>query len=694
MTRLFSLLLLSVLLFAGCKRDADKKGSFDNRDFKLTGNVITPEALWSMGRLGDVDVAPDGSSAVFTITYFNIAENRPYTDIYTVSLQGGEPTRITSTYINESQVKWRPDGKTLTFLSDESGRMQVWEIYPDGTGRRMVSDIVGGITGYLFSPCMTQMAYAQRVKLDETVDDLHRDLPYAKARIENDLMYRHWDLWHDFSYSHVFISSFTVGELVLAGIDIMEGERFHSPMPPFGGMEQLAWTPCGKGLAYTSKKLTGKAFATSTNSDIYLYEVATGQTVNLTAPNPGYDRNPRFSPDGRLMLWESMERDGYEADKNRLMVKDLDTGVKIDFTAGFDHNVIEPYWDASGAFVWFTSNVHATEQIYLLDLEERSISRVTDGVHNIGGVMQAGDYLIATRESMSKPADLVRIDMNSGETVNITNINDGLLAQLEMGKVEERWITTTDNKQMLVWVIYPPGFDPALKYPTILYCQGGPQSGVSQFWSYRWNFQLMAARGYIVVAPNRRGLPGFGTEWNEQISGDWGGQNKKDLLSAIDALAKEPFVDETRLAAVGASYGGYSVFWLAGNHNGRFKAFIAHCGVFNMDMMYDTTEEMFFVNWDLGGPYWEQPDNRYSFSPHLFIEYWDTPILIIHGAKDFRVPESQGMAAFNAAQMRGVPSRFLYFPEENHWILSAQNGILWQREFAGWLDKWLKTSPS
>ncbi|WP_026473477.1 S9 family peptidase [Alkaliflexus imshenetskii] len=688
--KLFYAGLFFVLILAACSSETDKRGTFDTRGMKLSGDRITPEVLWSFGRLGNASLSPDGSTLLYTVSYSHIEENRTYTDVYVMSVKGGEPVQLTHTYTNESQVAWRPDGQKITFLSSESGTVQLWEMNADGTARRRISEIPGGITGYQFSPDMQHLVYSKKVKLDKSVVDMYPDLPLTNARIEEDLMYRHWDSWHDYTYSHLFVVPIGNDRMISSGTDIMEGERYNAPMKPFGGMEQVTWTPCGKGLAYTCKKLTGRDYAVSTNSDIYLYELESGETVNLTEGMMGYDKNPKFSPDGSLMLWESMARDGYEADKNRLMVMDLNTGVVRDFSAGFDHDVSGPVWDDSGAFIWFTSNVHATEQIYLLDLNSGSVNRITEGVHNLSGVMQTGESLVATRVSMSAPADLIRIDMRSGSMVNLTNINSGLLEQLEMGHVEERWVTTTDNKQMLVWVIYPPHFDPAKKYPAILYCQGGPQSGVSQFWSYRWNFQMMAANDYIVVAPNRRGLPGFGTEWNEQISGDWGGQNLKDYLSAIDAVAKESFVDETRMGAVGASYGGYSVYWLAGNHNGRFNAFISHCGVFNMDMMYDTTEEMFFVNWDLGGPYWERPDNRYEFSPHSFVKNWDTPILVIHGAKDFRVPESQGMAAFNAAQMRNIPSRFLYFPEENHWVLSAQNGILWQREFAGWLNRWLK----
>jgi len=470
----------------------------------------------------------------------------------------------------------------------------------------------------------------------------------------------------------------------------MEGERFDAPLKPFGGMEQVAWSPDGQELIYTCKKLSGRDYAFSTNSDLYAYRLSDGSTRNLTEGMPGYDMNPLFSPDGTRLVWESMARDGYEADKNRLFIMDWESSEKRDLTIGFDHNAGSPVWDRDLDYLWFSSNREATYQLHLLDINSGAIHQVTEGVHNLNTVAHTGDALIATRVSMSEPADVFRIEIETGNNSNLSRINEGLLGQLTMGKVEERWIKTSDRKDMLVWVIYPPHFDPNKKYPAILYCQGGPQSGVSQFWSYRWNFQMMAANDYIVIAPNRRGLPGFGTEWNEQISGDYGGQNMQDYLSAVDALAAEPYVDEERLGAVGASYGGCSVYWLAGNHNKRFKAFISHCGIFNTDMMYTTTEEMFFVDWDLDGPYWEQADKRYAFSPHLFVDQWDTPMLVIHGEKDFRIPYTQGMGAFNAARIRDIPARFLYFPEESHWVLSAQNGILWQREFAGWLDKWLK----
>ncbi len=689
MNRVSFVCLFFLLFFNSCNQ-FQRDSSYDAGDLELSDDRITAEALWSFGRLGNVGVSPDNLSVIYTISYPNVDENRFYSDIYKVSVTGGDMLRLTTTDVNESLVSWRPDGKKINFLSNESGTVQLWEINPDGSARKKVTDIEGGISGYLWSPDLSYLAFIKEVKLDDSPFDKYPDLPDVVARIEEDLMYRHWDSWHNYHYKHIFITPYKQGQIIKSGKDIMEGERFDSPMKPFGGTEQISWLPNGSGLAYSCKKLSGRDYAFSTNSDIYFYDIESETTENLTQGMPGYDLNPQFSPDGKKMLWESMEHDGYESDKNRLIIMDLESKSFEDYTLNFDHNVAAPVWDSDGEFIWFIASVKGTDQIYLMDLSNREIYKVTEGQHNFTQLYQLEGRLIASCESMSMPADIYSIDMESGTSINLTEINKAILDQITMGKVEERWVTTVDDKEMLVWLIYPPHFNPEKIYPAILYCQGGPQGALSQFWSYRWNFQLMAAEDYIIVAPNRRGMPGHGTEWNEQISGDWGGLNMQDYLSAIDALAEEPYIDENRLAAVGASYGGYSVFWLAGNHENRFKAFISHCGVFNLDMMYTNTEEMFFVEWDLKGPYWKQDDKRYDYSPHLFVENWNTPMLVIHGEKDYRVPYSQGMAAFNAARIMDIPAKFLYFPEENHWILKPQNGVLWQREFFAWLNKWLK----
>ena len=650
---------------------------------------MTPEVLWSFGRISNPAISPDGSKAVYGVTYFNKEEDRSYTDLYVMNLVDGKITQITDTDYNESDANWTPDGKRISYLA----KGQLWEMNPDGSGAKQITQIEGGINGYLYAPDGSKIAYYKDIKMEPTVQDMHPDLPKAKARIINDQFYRHWNDWVE-GYTHIFIADYTPAQPITSGQDIMKDEKWESPVRPWGGTEQLAWTRDGQKLIYTCRKKYGIDYAFSTNTDLYAYNTADGTTVNLTEGMMGYDKNPVLSPDGKKMAWESMERDGYEADKNRLFVMDLETGKKKDFTKNFDQSVGNLAWDKDNNTVWFISDYHATDEIYSLNTTSGEIKKHTDGIHNYTSVVPVNGNLITTQVSMSKPAEIYRTDPATGKDEELSFINKPLLDQLTMGKVEKRWVKTTDNKDMLVWMIYPPHFDPNQKYPAILYCEGGPQSTVSQFWSYRWNFQQMAANGYIIVAPNRRGLPGFGQEWLEQISGDYSGQNIKDYLSAIDEAKKEPYIDENRLGCIGASYGGYSVYYLAGHHNNRFKAFIAHCGIFDLEMQYYTTEEMWFAHWDLGGAPWEKNNKiaqrTYANSPHKFVGNWDTPILVIHGQKDFRIDASQGMAAFNAARMRGIPAQYLYFPEECHWVLGCQDGILWQRTFKAWLDKWLK----
>jgi len=657
---------------------------------KLTSDIMTPEVLWSFGRVGGVEVSPDQKTVLFGVSFYNVEQNRGNREVFTLPADGGEAKNITNTESGEYSAIWRPDGKKIGFLSTESGSLQLWEMNPDGTSRIQISNIEGGINGFKYSPDQSKVVFIKDVKIDKSVVDIYPDLPKAEARIETDLMYRHWDKWHDYTYSHIFIADYDGNNLSNA-YDIMEGERFDSPMEPFGGMEEICWSPDSKELAYTCKKLAGKQYTLSTNSEIYIYNLESKETKNITQGLMGYDINPVYSPDGKMIAWESMERDGYESDQNRLFILNFETGKRKDYTAKFDQDVHSLSWTSDSKSVYFTSDYHARFQIYKLNVETEEINQVTDGIHNFNSVIALDNKLIGTKQSMTYPTEIYAVNMESGEETQLSFINKNLHNQLTYGKVEERWVKTTDNKDMLVWVIYPPHFDPNKKYPALLYCQGGPHGSVSQFYSFRWNFQMMAANDYIVVAPNRRGLPSFGKEWNDQISGDYGGQNMKDYLSAIDDVAKEPYVDKNNLGAVGASYGGYSVFWLAGHHEGRFDAFIAHDGIFNFEAMYLETEEMFFVNWDIGGPYWDKSTKKtYDNSPHKFVDKWDTPIMVVHGEKDFRIAYTQGMSAFNAAQLRGIPSKYLHFPYENHWVLAPQNGILWQREFFGWLDQWLK----
>lgn len=699
MKRIFPLVLIVVLtgLWAcSPKETKDEKSNaplIGKPDVKLTSDLMTPEVLWSFGRTSEPVVSPDNKTVVYGVTYYDIAQNKGNRELWSVNIDGSNRKQLTTTPFSEYQALWRPDGKKIGFLSAESGSMQLWEMNPDGTGREQISDIKDGITGFSYSPDQQKVMYTKDIYLDKVEKDLYKDLPQASGMIFNDLMYRHWDCFVE-TTSHAFIASYD-GKKLTNDIDIMAGELYETPMKPFGGMEEFAWNPDSKSLAYTCRKKTGKAYAISTNSDIYVYNLETKQTVNLSEGMMGYDQDPVFSPDGKKIAWVSMEREGYESDKKRLIVCDLQTKAWTDFSKAFDQSTETLDWSADGQSVYFVSDWHATDQIYRLTLADGKITKLTEGVHDYQSVKVAGDKLLATRMSMSMPSEVYAVDPKDGKDVPLSLTNSDLLGKLTMGKVEERWIKTTDNKDMLTWIIYPPHFDPSKKYPTLLYCEGGPQSTVSQFWSFRWNFQIMAANGYIIVAPNRRGLPGFGMDWLTQISGDYGGQNMKDYLSAIDAMSKEPFVDKDHLGAVGASYGGFSVYWLAGNHNKRFKAFIAHDGMFNLEAQYLETEEMWFANWDLGGPFWDKSNTvaqrTYSnASPHRFVQNWDTPILIIHGGLDYRIAATQGMQAFNAAILRGVPAEFLYFPDENHWVLKPQNGILWQRTFFNWLDRYLK----
>jgi len=656
----------------------------------LKSATLTPEALWAFGRVSGVEVSPDKSTLLFGVSFYDVDANNGNREIFTMPVEGGDATNITRTKEGEYYAQWRPDGEKIGYLAAANGALQLWEMNPDGTNRQQISNIEGGISGFKYAPDMAKILYTKQVKLDEATVDRHPDLPKASGRVETDLMYRHWDRWHNYKYSHVFVADYN-GTAVSNSLDIMADEHYNSPMEPFGGLEEVNWSPDSKSIAYTCKKLTGKAYALSTNSDIYLYHLDSKETTNLTKGMMGYDKAPVFSPDGKMLAWESMEHDGYESDKNRLFIYSFDTKEKKEYTRDFDQNVHGLVWSDDSKHIYFTSDYHARFQAYRVAIPQGGFEQLTEGIHNYLSVAPLGDKIIGAKQSMSSPTEIFAVDMKTKEETQLSFINKKLMDQLNFGQVKKRWVKTTDNKEMLVWVIYPPNFDPNKKYPTLLYCQGGPQSSVSQFFSYRWNFQMMAANGYIVVAPNRRGLPSFGHEWNEQISKDYGGQNMKDYLSAIDDVAKEPYVDNDNLGAVGASYGGFSVFWLAGHHNKRFDAFIAHDGMFNLEAQYLETEEMFFVNWDLGGPYWDKSNKRsFDNSPHKFVDKWDTPIMVIHGELDYRITYTQGMSAFNAAQLRGIPSKFLFFPDENHWVLKPQNGILWQREFFSWLDKWLK----
>lgn len=695
------MIMATSLLLGACNpatdvnvKETGDKNLIGKSDIRIKDGRMTPEALWAMGRIGGMNVSPDGKRVVYTVAYYSVPENKSNREVFVMNADGSDNKQITKTGFAENEAVWIKGGTKIAFLCNESGSSQLWEMNPDGTDRKRLSDYDKDIEGFAFSPDEKKVLFISQVKTVNSTADKYPDLDKATGVIITDLMYKHWDEWVT-TVPHPFVADFD-GESISNPVDVMEGELFESPMKPFGGIEQLAWNTTSDKIAYTSRKKTGKEYAISTNSDIYVYDLNTKQTTNITEENKGYDTNPTYSPDGKSIAWLSMERDGYEADQNRLMVMNLETGEKTFVSKDFDSNVDSYCWSADCERIYFTGVWHGESQVYQIDLANgNKITPLTEGMYDYASVALLGDKLIAQRHSMSMGDEIYSIDLTGDHTVTqLTFENKHIYDQLTMGKVEERWMKTTDGKQMLTWVIYPPQFDPNKKYPTLLFCEGGPQSPVSQFWSYRWNFQIMAANDYIIVAPNRRGLPGFGLEWNEAVSGDYGGQCMKDYFTAIDEVAKEPYVNKDRLGCVGASFGGFSVYWLAGHHDKRFKAFIAHDGIFNMEMQYLETEEMWFANWDMGGAYWKKQNataqRTFANSPHKFVDKWDTPILCIHGEKDYRILANQGMAAFNAAVLRGVPAELLIYPDENHWVLKPQNGVLWQRTFFEWLDMWLK----
>ena len=695
------MIMATSLLLGACNpatdvnvKETGDKNLIGKSDIRIKDGRMTPEALWAMGRIGGMNVSPDGKRVVYTVAYYSVPENKSNREVFVMNADGSDNKQITKTGFAENEAVWIKGGTKIAFLCNESGSSQLWEMNPDGTDRKRLSDYDKDIEGFAFSPDEKKVLFISQVKTVNSTADKYPDLDKATGVIITDLMYKHWDEWVT-TVPHPFVADFD-GESISNPVDVMEGELFESPMKPFGGIEQLAWNTTSDKIAYTSRKKTGKEYAISTNSDIYVYDLNTKQTTNITEENKGYDTNPTYSPDGKSIAWLSMERDGYEADQNRLMVMNLETGEKTFVSKDFDSNVDSYCWSADCERIYFTGVWHGESQVYQIDLANgNKITPLTEGMYDYASVALLGDKLIAQRHSMSMGDEIYSIDLTGDHTVTqLTFENKHIYDQLTMGKVEERWMKTTDGKQMLTWVIYPPQFDPNKKYPTLLFCEGGPQSPVSQFWSYRWNFQIMAANDYIIVAPNRRGLPGFGLEWIEAVSGEYGGQCMKDYFTAIDEVAKEPYVNKDRLGCVGASFGGFSVYWLAGHHDKRFKAFIAHDGIFNMEMQYLETEEMWFANWDMGGAYWEKQNataqRTFANSPHKFVDKWDTPILCIHGEKDYRILANQGMAAFNAAVLRGVPAELLIYPDENHWVLKPQNGVLWQRTFFEWLDMWLK----
>lgn len=615
---------------------------------------LTPEKLWQLQRVSAVGLSPDAQYVLLSVSTPNVAENTFSKEYYKLAVKGGVPIPISEEEVERATSKYNPNKKeSLVKLIHKEVK---------------VAPVLG--------------------------KDFYTDLEKSSGRLYSNLDHRHWDTWNEGKYNHVFIEDAESNQR-----DLMEGQPFYCPQAPFGGGEDYIWSPDGQKVLFVTKAKAGTEYVLSTNTDIYEYDLNTMKTQNLTEGMMGYDTNPQYSKEG-VLAWLSMAHDGNESDKNDLYI--LKDGKRINLTTQWDNTVFSYRWSNDGKQIYLIAPTQGTEQLFVVDVYDKDTTpkQLTKGVYDVGSIVgQSGNLLVVMRNDMNRTGEVYTINLKEKKKgflslTQLSHFNDEAYRQIAQCPIKERIIKTTDGKDMHAWVIYPPDFDPNKKYPTLLYCQGGPQSIVSQFYSFRWNFQLMASQGYIVIAPNRRGLPGFGVEWNAQISGDWGGQPMRDYLSAIDDIAKEPYVDKQRLGAVGASYGGYSIYYLAGIHQKRFKSFIAHCGVFNLQSMYGTTEELFFNNHEIGGPYWEKENavaqkSYKEFNPIEKITEWDTPILIIHGGKDYRVPEEQGFQAFTAAQLRGIKSEFLYFPDENHWVLQPQNGLLWQRTFFKWLKETL-----
>lgn len=717
-----TLLLATVaLIFGGSFANAQNTVKDQNATFKVGSDLMTPEALWAMGRIGGATASPDGKQVVYQVGYYSVKQNKSQQMLFVMDADGKNKRQLTTGQQSETDGAWIDQGRRIVFLTGG----QLWSMNADGSDRKQLTNSSVDIEGFKFSPDEKKVILIKSLPYHGTIQANPADLPLATGRLATDMNYRHWDHYVE-TIAHPFVADFD-GSSINEGVDVLQGEPFECPTAPFGGTEQLAWSPDSKSIAYTCRKKEGVQYAISTDTDIYLYDIATRKTKNLCKPsgykepaidatksmknqavnhqpgdmNVGYDTNPQFSSNGKYIAWQSMPRNGYESDRNRLCVYTLADGTKNYVTEQFDSNVDAYCWGNDNNTFYFIGVWHGKTHVYQTNLKGQ-IKQLTDGQYDYGSLQLLGrkGQLLVTRHSLSHPDDLFVLTPSKKEkrsqVTQITDENKHIFDQLAIGKVEERWTKTTDGKDMLSWIVLPPHFDANKKYPTLLFCEGGPQSPVSQFWSYRWNLQIMAAHGYIVVAPNRRGLPGFGSAWNEEISGDWTGQCMNDYLSAIDDAANNlPYVDKDRLGAVGASFGGFSVYYLASHHDKRFKCFISHDGAFNLESMYTDTEEAWFSNWEYEDAYWNKDQTAnakrtYQNSPHQFVDKWDTPILCIHGEKDYRINANQGMGAFNAARLRGIPAELLIFPDENHWVLKPQNGILWQRTFFNWLDRWLK----
>lgn len=664
------------------------------RTLNMDKQPLTPQKLWELGRVSGEGLSKDGKQLIYGIAYYDFASNGTEKNLYSVPVAGGEVIQLTTEKGGETVIDVTEDVIIYLFKGD------LWTMGLNGENPTQLSQTEGKLANVRISPDGKHILYSKEVLVKNIHSkDKYTDLPESDAYVYDDLDYRHWDSFNDGRYNHPFVATYdngTIGE----GVDLLEGKSYYSPQAPFGGREDYIWTPDSKAILFVTKKKSGKDYAISTNTDIYRYDLVSGEITNLTEGMEGYDTHPDFSPNGERLAWLSMKTDGYEADKNDIVL--LDPGrpdVKRNLTAHMDLTINSFVWSKDGRKIYFTAPVKGTVQLFevavppnLMTRDLPVIAQISEGQFDVAGIVgEYDDGLVITSTKMTRATEVYRYSFQDKQLRPITTVNDEAYSQIAENKVEGRFTKASDGEELFSWIVYPPDFDPNKKYPTLLYCQGGPQSALTQTYSLRWNMQLIASQGYIVVAPNRRGMPGWGVKWNEDISGDWGGQPIRDYLSAIDDISKESYVDTDRLGAVGASYGGYSVFMLAGVHEGRFKSFISHCGLFDMVSWYGTTEELFFANKDVGGPYWDEANARSynAYNPITHVEKWDTPILIIQGGKDYRVPIGQGLEAFQAAKLRGLKSRLLYLPDENHWVLSGHNAQVWQREFFKWLEETL-----
>lgn len=645
---------------------------------------LTPEILWTLNRLGVQAVSPDQSSLIYKLSKTDLKTEKSNSTSYFMNLLTQSATSVD--FGKKSILQWDKNG----LYAQEGDKIVVSQ--DQGKTWKDFYTIGENAENIVISPDAKKIAFSKAILVEALMGkDKYQDTPKSTAQIYTDLNHRHWDAWNEGKYNHVFVVN--IEDSVAKAKDLLEGKKYDSPQKPFGGSEDFVWSPDSTELLYVTKAKSGAEYAQSTNTDIFAYNLQSGSTINLTEGMMGYDVSPIFSNDGNSLMWLSMKRDGYEADKNDIVVMDWKTKTKKNLTQSWDETVSGgAYWSQDSKNIYFTAAYRGTTQLFVTNIAKPSVKQVTNGQFDVNAIhVQTKQGLVVSKVDINHNADLYNVDLKKGELNQLTYVNKTTYDQLISGKSELKMVKTSDGKEMGVWFHYPPNFDPNKKYPTLLYCQGGPQSALTQFHSVRWNFGLMAANDYIIVAPNRRGMPGWGTKWNEEISGDWGGQPIRDYLAATDYAKTLPYVDGDRIAAVGASYGGYSVFMLAGVHENRFKTFIAHDGLFDMTSWYGTTEELWFANWDLGGPYWKtpQPKAYTEFNPIKKVANWNKPILVIQGGIDFRVPYEQGQEAFQAAKLKGLKTKFLYFPNENHWVLHPQNGLVWQREFFDWLKQTL-----